>query len=260
MTQPADKPLCLATFRFYGELADFLPPRARGRDLEYAFDRNPSVKDAIEAQGIPHPEIALILVNGRSVDFTHPLRHDERVSVYPAFRRIDPGAIARLPNLPTTDEIRFVCDVHLGKLARRLRMHGFDTLYENDYSDSKIACIAQRDQRVALTRDRRLLHRKAIDYGYCIRSPNPDDQVTDALQRYGLKGHVRPFYRCLECNGRIRAVPKEVVLDQLEPKTKLYYERFFRCQKCGKIYWQGSHFERMRRQHSHTLGPNAKAR
>ncbi len=229
-----------ATFRFYGDLEVFLPPCAHERERRYLFSGNPSVKDAIEAQGIPHPEVALILANGDPVDFDHPLASGERISVYPAFRTL-PSPAGGLPVDPA--RLRFVLDVNLGKLARWLRLLGFDALYRNDFDDAEVATLSAAQARIALTRDRRLLHQKQIVHGYWVRAEDPDRQILELIRRYRLRPHVRPFHRCTSCNGLIRPVPKCDVLPLLEPKTRRYYHTFFQCTACGKVYWKGSHYE-----------------
>jgi len=247
-----------AAFRFYAELNDFLPPETDGPERPYRFSGKPSVKDAIEAQGVPHAEVELILVNGREADFGRPLRHGDRVAVYPVFESFDVASAVRLREGPLR-EIAFVLDGHLGKLARWLRLLGFDAAYRNDFEDAEVADLSARQGRVVLTRDRRLLHRKAIERGYWVRSLRPDEQIAEVLRRFQLERAVRPFRRCLACNGLLRPVPKAEILDQLEPKTRRYYDDFRRCQSCGKIYWKGSHYDRMAAKLSRALGPEAKS-
>lgn len=241
MTPPPDH---TATFRFYAELNDFLAPEQDGRDLEYAFRGNPSVKDAIEAQGVPHAEVEAIVVNGESVDFSYRLRDGDRVAVYPVFESFDVGPILRLRETPLRRNA-FVVDVNLGKLARWLRLLGFDTLYRNDYRDAEIARISAEEGRIVLTRDRRLLHHKAVTHGYWVRSVDPEAQVAEVVRRFQLESSIRPFHRCLACNGLIHGVAKSEVLAQLEPKTRRYYDEFYRCDDCGKVYWKGPHFTRL---------------
>lgn len=233
-----------ATFRFYAELRDFLPPGPTEREIEYGFDGSPSIKDAIEAQGIPHTEVDLILVNGSSVDFHYRLQSGDRVAVYPVFETLDITPVVRLRPAPLRD-LRFVVDVNLGQLARLLRLLGFDVVYHNDLADAAIVALAVREHRVVLTRDRLLLHHKVITHGYWVRSPAPETQAAEVLRRFQLEGCVQPFTRCLECNGRVTPVAKETVATALEPKTALYYDQFFRCEQCGRIYWQGSHYARL---------------
>lgn len=233
-----------SVFRFYAELNDFSPKALDGHELPYRFYGKPSIKDAIEAQGVPHTEVDLILVNGLPVGFEYSLQDDDRVAVYPPFETIDISPILKLREKPPRD-VRFICDVHLGKLARWLRFLGFDTLYRNDYDDPTIVRIATRQNRVILTRDRLLLFRKAVIHGYLIRACDPHDQINEVLQRFKREGHAQAFARCLKCNGRIRSVRKAEIVQFLEPKTRRYYDRFYRCEQCMKIYWQGSHYNDM---------------
>lgn len=233
-----------ATFRFYAQLRDFL--RRESREQAYSFRGRPAVKDAIEAQGVPHPEVALILVNGDAVDFSHQLSGGERVSVYPEFSTLNPEPLKRLrPPLP--DPVRFVLDVNLGKLARWLRLLGFDTLYRNDFDDADVVAIASREDRVVLTRDRRLLHHSDIVHGYWVRAVDPGKQVREVLQHFDLAPHIDPFHRCLKCNGSIAPVAKAAIVQQLLPKTRAHYEDFYQCIECEKVYWRGPHYARLLR-------------
>lgn len=234
-----------AEFRFYEELNNFLPPALRKRTFSYAFDGSPAIKDPIEAIGVPHTEVDLILVDGESVGFDHRLRPGERVAVYPVFESFDITPLVRLREAPLR-RTAFIVDVNLGKLARRLRMLGFDTLYDNGYDDRRIAAIAAAEHRIVLTRDRRLLFIGCITHGYWVRSVVPDQQLAEVLVRFDLRRQVRPFQRCIVCNGTVEPVAKEVILERLEPKTRLYYDRFFRCTRCAKVYWAGTHVDDMR--------------
>lgn len=141
--------------------------------------------------------------------------------------------------------IKFILDVHLGRLARWLRMLGFDTLYRNDYDDPEIVAIARQEGRAILTRDLGIMKRRAVIYGYHVQSTKPQEQLHEVLTRYQLYDQIRPFHRCIVCNGLLHIVAKETVVDQIEPKTLLYYDEFFQCVGCRKIYWRGSHYERM---------------
>lgn len=142
-------------------------------------------------------------------------------------------------------EPRFLLDCHLGRLNAHLRMLGFDCSYQNDYDDAMMTGIAQREARILLTRDRRLLMRKVIQHGYCLRSLEPLEQLTEVVQRFDLTDKIQPFHRCLRCNHPLEPVDKEAVIDRLEPLTKLYFDEFHICPACRQIYWKGSHYERM---------------
>ncbi len=234
----------IARFRFYEELNDFLPPEKRKIAFEYPFKGRPGIKDAIEALGVPHPEVDMILVNGRPVDFSYPLQDGDGVAVYPVFEALDISEVTRLREKPLRNP-RFILDVHLGKLARRLRLLGFDARYANYYVDREIIEIAAAEQRIVLTRDRGLLKNRQVTRGYWLRSQQPREQVEEVLARFDLASLVRPFTRCLECNAEIAAVEKEAIAGQLMPNTGKFYRQFYRCQGCGKIYWEGSHYRKM---------------
>jgi uncharacterized protein with PIN domain/sulfur carrier protein ThiS len=235
-----------AHFRFYEELNDFLPPSRRKVEFEQHFDRRASVKDMIEALGVPHPEIELILVNGEPVDFSYIVSDGDRISVYPMFETLDIAPLVRLREAPLRDP-RFVVDCNLGRLARYLRLLGFDCLYDNGFTDEAIATISQEQQRIVLTRDRRLLHRKTISHGLFVRAEQPREQVREVLRRLDLYALSRPFSRCARCNGLLAPVDKDSIAGRLQPKTRRYYDDFLQCRDCGQLYWQGSHHERSRR-------------
>ena len=249
--------MAIAHLRFYEELNDFLPPSQRKVEFEHRFERRTSIKDMIESLGVPHPEIELILVNGRSVDFSHIVEDGDRISVYPVFEGLDVSSLIRLRSAPLRDP-RFVVDCNLGRLARYLRLLGLDCLYQNDFSDETVSRISHQQHRIVLTRDRRLLQRKIITHGFYVRAVNPRDQVREVLQRLDLHGSVRPFTRCTRCNGLLKTSPKETVEHQLEAKTRRYYDQFLQCVQCGQVYWQGSHHKRARRLIRDLLGKPAK--
>jgi len=240
------KPEYTAEFRFYEELNDFLPPEQRKRTVYYRFNGHPGIKDPIEVFGVPHTEVDLIIVNGQSVGFDYQLQADDRVAVYPVFESLDIGSLTRLREKPLRNP-RFILDVNLGKLAKRMRLLGFDSLYRNDYRDAEVVNIAVNERRIVLTRDRRLLFAKHISHGYWVRAVDVDSQVDEVLNRFDLHGSIHPFSRCLVCNGVLAPVAKTEIQDRLEPKTRLYYEVFYQCTDCRRIYWDGSHMENMRR-------------
>jgi uncharacterized protein with PIN domain len=229
--------------RFYEELNDFLAPALRKVAITHAFDRRTSVKDMIESFGVPHTEVDIILVNGRSVDFSHIVQDGDCISVYPVFESLDISPLLRLRPAPLRSPA-FVLDSNLGRLARYLRLLGFDCLYRNDYDDDTVATIADSEQRIVLTRDRALLQRKIITRGYFVRAVRPRLQVKEVLARFDLYRLVTPFRRCIRCNGKLQSVDKPAIEDRLEPKTRLYIDSFRICTACGQIYWQGSHHAR----------------
>jgi hypothetical protein len=252
----------IAQFRFYSELNDFLPPQKRTTKFRYSFSGAPSIKDAIEAIGVPHTEIDLIIINGKSVDFECQLKNGDDVAVYPVFESFDISPVIRLRQAPLRDT-KFICDVHLGALARLLRLAGFDTLYRNDYADEKIVDIALAEKRCILTRDRGILKRKAVTHGYCLRSVHPEEQAREVLARFDLYSSMKPFALCIECGGAVSRVDKASVAAALPEKTRECYDEFYKCGLCGKIYWQGSHYadlekivEELRKESGRTA-PNA---
>lgn len=233
-----------ATFRLYEELNDFIPSAKAKAPFAYRFNGNPSVKDAIEAIGVPHVEVDLILVNGESVDFSYLLQNHDYVSVYPAFEMLDISSITHLREKPLRHP-KFILDVHLGKLAKYLRMLGFDTLYRNSYSDPEIIRTALTEHRTILTRDIGLLKVKSVTHGYWMRSQHPKEQVKEVVRHFDLYGHIDPFKRCIKCNGILEDIAKDQIVDRLEPLTQKSFTDFYQCSNCGSIYWEGSHFERM---------------
>lgn len=235
-----------AHFRFYEELNDFLPPERRKVEFIHEFERRASIKDMIEALGVPHPEVELILVNGESVGFDRIVRDGDRVSVYPVFEAFDISEHLRVRPEPLR-RICFVLDGHLGTLARYLRLCGLDTLYRNDYDDEELAGISAEQHRILLTRDRDVLKRRIVTHGYFVRNDRPRAQLVEVLQRFQLTQVIVPFTRCTHCNGRLQEVAKEDIVDRLEPLTRRYYRRFRLCTSCGRIYWRGSHVQHIER-------------
>lgn len=233
-----------ATFRFYAELNDFFSGE-KGPLFSLSFGEDQTVKHLIEALGVPHTEVALILVDGEPVGFDTLVREGDRVAVYPPFRGLDLGVLSPVRPRPLP-QIRFVLDTHLGRLAAYLRMIGFDTLYQNDYADQELARISSQEERILLTRDRGLLKRNLVDHGYWLRQTDPRRQLVEIMRRYDLFDAVAPFYRCMSCNGLLEPVSREEVLHRLPPRTRQYYQHFRRCCACDKLYWDGPHVQRMR--------------
>ncbi|HEY9764067.1 MAG TPA: Mut7-C RNAse domain-containing protein [Trichocoleus sp.] len=231
-------------FRFYADLNDFLPPHWKQKAFAHTLKEQASIKDVIEALGVPHPEVDLILVNGEPVGFDYLIQNCDRISVYPHFHRIDIAEVSLVRPTPLL-QVRFVVDVHLGKLATYLRLLGFDTLYRNDYEDDELAQISSQEQRILLTQDRGLLKRSVVTYGYIVRSHDPEKQVKEVLDRFNLQDAVAPLERCPRCNGRVVIVDKAEVVDRLPPLTRAHYNQFALCQNCGQVYWKGAHYERI---------------
>jgi uncharacterized protein with PIN domain len=233
-----------AEVRFFAELRDFLAPARRSGHVSHAFREPGSVKDVIESYGVPHTEVEVILANGQSVDFGYQVVDGDRISVYPVFESFDVSQLVRVRPRPLR-EVRFVLDVHLGALARRLRLLGFDCHYERDASDDDLVAISTTQRRILLTRDLGLLKRKMITHGTFVRATDPREQVREIVRRFQLVGSSAPFTRCLACNGPLEAVAKADVVHCLPPITRQLYDDFSRCRDCHKTYWRGAHHERL---------------
>jgi len=236
--------MCYVALRFYAELNDFLREEMKKTRFKVELNRRTSVKDLIESLGVPHTEVEIILANGRSVDFSYIVEDEDELSIYPMFESVDITPILKLREEPLR-VTRFVLDCHLGRLARYLRQFGFDTLYRNDYTDDELAQTSAEENRILLTRDRSLLKRSIITHGYFIRAFDPRKQLDEVIRRFDLRKQVIPFGRCTRCNGLVEEVAKKAIEDQLEPKTRKYFDSFWRCTSCGQIYWEGSHVKHM---------------
>jgi uncharacterized protein with PIN domain len=234
-----------ASFRCYAQLNDFLPPARRQRRFAQAFAPNGSAKHAIEALGVPHTEVGLLLVNGEPADLSRRLATGDRVTVYPPFASLDldgmPGA-----DPPAEERPRFVADAHLGALARRLRMAGFDTVFDTALHDADIVRLAADEGRIALSRDRDLLMRRALVRGGYVHALEPAAQLREVVARFSLGRWLAPFTRCLRCNAPLDAVDAAAVEALLPPRVRERQRRFRRCPACARVYWEGSHWRRMR--------------
>ncbi|HBO98209.1 MAG TPA: twitching motility protein PilT [Candidatus Omnitrophica bacterium] len=230
--------------RFYGALNRFLRPEQRHRGFSRAVKGIPAIKDTLEALGVPHTEIDCIVVNGRCVRFLYQIRGGERIQVYPDAGKVKLKKIIRRslkPKPPANP--KFVLDVHLGKLARHLRLLGFDVIYQKDMEDAAIVCMGGKSRRIILTRDIGLLKNKIVRHGYFVRATDPKKQIREIVRRFDLAAKMRPFRLCLECNGRIRRIAKSRIENRLPPLTREHYTRFYHCPRCDKIYWQGAHYK-----------------
>ncbi len=230
-----------AEFRFYEELNDFLPVSQRKCTIRRSFNGAPAVKDTIESCGVPHSEIDLIVVDGESVGFDYHLVGGERVAVYPVFEGLDISPVLRLRERPLRRS-RFLVDANLGKLVRLLRLLGFDSRYDQQMDDDEIATTAAREGLTILTRDRRLLMRRIVTRGYFVRSQIPREQAAEVMRRFDLRTQVTTFTRCVDCNGVIKPVPKAEIQDRLPHNTRLFYDAFYQCSVCSKLYWRGAHW------------------
>ena len=234
------------TLRFYRELNDFLPKPLQQRDFTRDFVVLGAVKNIIEAVGVPHTEVDLILVNGQSVAFDYHPEDGDRISVYPLFEALDISSITRLRPRPLR-ESRFVLDCHLGRLARYLRMLGFDCVFSGHCADQRLVEISVQQERILLTRDLDLLKRKALTHAYYVRAIRPLKQLAEVVHRLQLQNSFAPFSRCTVCNGTLTKVTREEVWSQIPPTSRRKFTEYCRCEGCGRVYWKGSHYKRMHR-------------
>lgn len=242
-----------ATLRFYEELNDFLPRHRRKTDFEVEIKGKRSIKDMIEALGVPHTEIDLILVNEKSVDFTYILQDGDRISVYPVFESLNIENVTRLRKIPLR-ETKFIADINLGHIVKYMRILGFDVCFDPLLSHRQIIEISKKENRIVLTKSKNLLKFKDITHGIFIRPGTTEEQVRGIIDFLDIKDIVKPFSRCLRCNNLLRSVPKESIVDRIPPKTKVFCNEYSYCKPCDKIYWKGTHFIKMKRVIDRILG------
>ena len=238
--------MSVITLFFSGNLLELLAIAPQNGSLHYSLARRASIKDIIESQGVPHTEVGTLLVNSSEIDFSYLPLHRDQIEILPLSPVVDvlTPTILRPTPLP---KISFAVDVNVAKLAPLLRMVGMDCWYENNVADRTLADIAHDQQRILLTRDTLLLKRKQVVYGHLVRTQQPAQQLREIIDLYGLQPLMNPFSRCMRCNGELREASKTQIHHRLEPLTKKYYDTFHQCGECGKIYWAGSHRQRMQK-------------
>ncbi len=232
-------------FRFYEELNDFLPAEKRKRDFSVSFQQPSTVRDVLQSLGVPVDHIDLILVNGESVGFSHPLHGGERISVYPVFESLNIRSCTNVRSDPLRC-LTFVADVHLGRLAKYLRLFGFDTLYNPGADSRDLVDVSVRQGRVLLTRNKNLLKHKAISRGIFVREVDPMMQLKGIFKRLDLYSDARPFSRCLCCSRLIERISEKEVTRRLPLRVRGSYQTFSFCRSCDRVYWKGIHYRRMR--------------
>jgi len=231
------------SLHFYNELNKFLPQEKRDNDFEFQFTSRRSVKDLIESFGIPHTEIDVIFVNDTSVDFSYILNDGDNIKVYPASETLNLKPVKHLK--PQFETIKFLVDIHLAKLARYLRLLGLDAICEKNLTPEILIEKALDENRIIVTRSRNLLRTKEITLGVLIKEDIPEKQLEEIFHRYDFSPHCKPFTRCMECNTILQLIEKEKIVDRLPPKVKVAYQSFTICTNCDKIYWQGTHIEKL---------------
>lgn len=220
---------------FAPELRLFLPNgRRQDGAARVAADGVSTLGHVVESLGVPLTEVGTLVVGGRTVPVSHIPAAGESVAVRPVERP------QRVPGAP----LRFLLDVHLGTLARRMRLLGVDTAYEStDIGDPALAARSAAEQLIMLSRDRGLLRRRELWAGAYVYSTRPEDQLRDILERF--RPELRPWTRCTACNGLLKEATKEEVANQLEGGTRRSYDVFAQCTQCGRAYWKGAHHEQL---------------
>lgn len=232
------------SLRVYAELNDHLPPCQRQQPQEIPCQPGMTLAGLLARSSIPQEEIDLVLVNGRSRDLSYTPEVDDRIALFPVFERLDITPITRLDNRPLR-RTRFILDVHLGGLARKLRLLGFDTLYFTFCDDAELIAAANREQRLLLTRDRGIMLSTVLLRGYYVQAIRTDLQLAEVLNHFDLKRQFNPFSRCMMCNGLIHAIEKREIVDRISPATAACFDDYYQCDRCARIYWKGTHFKRM---------------
>jgi uncharacterized protein len=227
----SSEPEPMAEISVAAELALFLRPGRRGERVPVRCDGVSTLGHVVQSLGVPLTEVGTLIVNGRLEQPRYRLRGADVVQVLPPVR---PQPI---------DQPRFLLDVHLGTLSRRLRLVGIDTAYERDADDHELIERANETRRVLLTQDRGLLRRRSLWFGAYVRGARPDEQLADVLGRFAPP--LAPWTRCSACNGLLAPAPKTEVAAMLKPGTRRTYESFARCQDCGRVYWRGAHGGRL---------------
>ncbi len=236
--------MATVSVRLYAELNDLLPPERKMRPFSVTVPSPASVEELFRVLAIAKDDVDIVLVNGQSVGAEHRLKEGDLISLYPVFESFDISPLVRLREGPLR-ESRFVLDTHLGKLSTYLRMLGFDALYRPDYRDEELVAIALGEGRILLSRDRELVASRQLTRAYLVRQTDPQLQAGEVIERFDLRGSVQPFIRCMRCNTLLEKREKGEVFDRLPPRIKAMYDEFQVCPTCQRIYWKGSHFQRM---------------
>jgi len=231
-------------YRFYEELNKYLPEEKHKVWFEVKYEKRISVLNALHIFNIPQKKVDLLLVNQKSKGFDYVLKNNDRISVYPVFELFDITDLTKVREKPLRN-IKFVCDVHLGKLCKYLRMLGFDTLYSNQNKPNDIVKISNNDNRIVLSKDYSYNKNKNITHFYWVRSSDSREQLKDLIRKMQLVKSINPFTRCIICNDYIKEIDKNKVKDRLLPNTNKFFNKFYICRTCDKIFWKGSHYEDM---------------
>lgn len=234
----------IAHIHFHEPLQELLRSRNREQLQRIEFKGSQTIKHLVESLGVPHTEVGLLQVMENTIGFGYLVKKGDMVHVHHSSADLD-HLSGMFNDGRMTIPARFILDNHLGKLAGDMRMLGLDADYSNKYQDQELAETTVAEKRILLTRDRQLLMRKTIRYGYLLRSLQPDEQLLEILQRFNLFSDIKLFQRCMVCNHQLEPVERDEIEHRLEPLTKKFFFEFQICIGCGRIYWPGSHVERM---------------
>jgi uncharacterized protein len=230
--------------RWYGELNDNLPAEQRYVTSLHRIESGVAIGEFVSKFGILFDRIDLVLVNGVSVDSRHQLKDNDRIALFPVFESFDITSVTKAREHPLRQP-KFILDVHLGKLANLLRMLGFDTLYRNDYTDNILCRISLKENRTLLSKDKSLIETESLTHAYLVRNKNSRLQLIEVLDRFQLFALTAPFTRCIECNLTLQKVDMVKILSRIPEKVKEWCTEYQWCSACNRIYWKGSHYQKM---------------
>jgi uncharacterized protein len=230
--------------RLYEELNVFLEPFRQKKDFNVQIESNTLIHNLLEKLKIPLSQVDLILVNGESVDFDVQLHDGDRISVYPVFETLNIDSITRLRK-KSLRHLRFICDVHLGKLAKYMRMCGFDVFYSNNLLDHLIIQMSDETKSIILTKNKELFKTKQPSRAYLVKQSDSKMQLFEIISYFDLKTSIEPFSRCTKCNLTVQPVDKNSIEKQVPSPVLKMHKSFMKCYGCNRIYWQGSHYMSM---------------
>lgn len=226
----------------HGTLTDFLSTESNNQvSLKVDFELSPAAKDVLEAHGIPHTAIFKVKVNEQRQSLDYNIEDGDIIEAFP-FEMVDPNRFEPVFSSPDS----FIADSHLSKLSGYLRLMGLDTFVDKNMSEKEIINLSNKEKRMILTRDLGLLKNGSTTYGYWVRSTDPEQQLLEVFKRFTLIEQINPFTRCMECNGKLTPVDLEEVRNRIPPKVQEWCDEYQQCRKCKKVYWKGSHYDKLK--------------